>query len=113
MPVGDFADARDVEYSKWTHMRQGFDYDEALANTPTLLLELKPLLLELETMLRGRGPDGPTLNSWGLSVDDAVLLPILRAMTVTKDVEWPPLVREYLESACTKAGIDTFDEYAS
>lgn len=64
MPVGDFADPRDVEYSKWTHMRQGFDYDEALASTPALLADLKILLLELETMLRGRGPDGPTLNSW-------------------------------------------------
>lgn len=110
MPVPDFADPRDVAYSRWTHEKQGFDYDVALEETPRLLAELKPLLEELETMLRGREP--LSLNAWGYSVDDAILLPILRAMTVTKAVEWPPRVREYLDTACEAANVDTFAKYA-
>ncbi|KAH8062799.1 hypothetical protein JL720_13169 [Aureococcus anophagefferens] len=46
------------------------------------------------------------------NVDDAILLPILRAMTVTKAVEWPPRVREYLDTACEAANVDTFAKYA-
>jgi len=112
MPVADFGDPRDIAYSKYTHTKQGFDYEQALADTPALIAELTPLLLELDTMLRGTEPDSPSLNTWGLGMDDAILLPILRAMTVTKDVEWPERVRLYLDSACAKANVDTFDAYA-
>ena len=81
MPVPDFADPRDVEYSRWTHTRRGFDFVAAEEATPALLEEIRPLFAELEGLLRGRDPARgglPTLNAWGLSMDDALVLPILR-----------------------------------
>ena len=116
MPVADFGDARDVEYSMWTHERQGFDYAAAEADTPALLAALAPLLDELAAMLRGRDDarDGvPSLNAWGLSIDDALVLPILRSLTVVKGIEFPLLISEYLEGACKSAGVGTFAKYAS
>ena len=116
MPVADFGDVRDVEYSMWTHERQGFDYAAAEADTPALLVSLAPLLEELAAMLRGRDDerDGvPSLNAWGLSIDDALVLPILRSLTVVKGIEFPPLISEYLEGACASAGVGTFAKYAS
>ena len=72
MPIPDFGDPRDLAYTCWTHTRQGFDYDQAVAETPQLLAALHPALEELSTMLRGRDQERggmPTLNSWGVSID--------------------------------------------
>ena len=116
MPVPDFADARDVEYAKWTHTRRGFDYAEAEAATPQLLVEMQAGLEELATMLRGRDASrggAPTLNAWGASVDDALVLPILRSLTCVRDLKWPPLVREYVDGMCEAAGVPLFTEHAS
>jgi glutaredoxin 2 len=107
---------QDVDYTRWTHTRRGFDYADAEAATPALLAVLQPYLLELEGMLRGRDPahgDVPTLNAWGLSMDDALVLPILRSLTVVQGIEWPPLVWDYVETACADAGVSLFTEYAS
>ena len=38
------------------------------------------------------------LNSWGYSIDDVVLLPLLRVFTCVKGVELPPAVESYLFS---------------
>ena len=116
MAVPDFADQRDVEYARWKHTRSGFDYDAAEKATPKLLAELAPLLDELGTMLRGRDPahgSMPTLNLWGLSIDDSLVLPVLRSLTCVKGLEMPPLVREYVETGCARAGVPLFTEMAS
>eukprot|EP01047_Picozoa_sp_COSAG01_P090172 COSAG01_NODE_22081_length_872_cov_2.116429_2_plen_118_part_00 len=116
MPIPDFADPRDIEYTRWTHVRQGFDYSAAEAATPQLLAELHPLLDELAGMLRGRDAgrgDMPTLNSWGVSIDDALVLPILRSLTCVRGIAWPPLVHEYVTRGCEAAGVSLFTEYSS
>ena len=46
-------------------------------------------------------------------LDDALVLPVLRSLTCVEGVEWPPRVREYLETACEKAGVALFTEHAS
>jgi len=104
MDIPDLADERD------------FDFDAAEKATPELLKTLEPQLAELESMLRGRDSqydDMPTLNAWGLSMDDALVLPILRSLTCVKGLEMPPLVEEYTARACEKAGVPLFTEMAS
>jgi len=116
MPIPDFADAKDVEYGRWALMQDGFDLEKAEAETPALLEALKPFLGELESMLRGRDAtydNMPTLNAWGLSMDDALLLPALRSLTCVEGVTFPPLVLEYIETGCEAAGVGLFTEYAS
>ena len=57
-------------------------------------------------LLRGRQADDgtPCLNSWGLSMDDAAVLPVLRVLVEGKaelDVE----LRDYVAASYRKAGL--------
>ena len=97
----------------WTHTRLGFDYEKAEADTATLLSDLDPYLVELEGMLRGCDDGMPTLNKWGVSIDDALVLPILRSLTCVQDVKWSPTIRQYIDIGCGRAGLGLFTEYAT
>ena len=55
-------------------------------------------IAELPALLRGDN----CLNSWGFSIDDVVLLPLLRAFTCVKGVTFPPAVLEYLRLDSTQ-----------
>jgi len=114
MPVKDWQDARDVAYAKWKYTTKfGFNYEEAEAQTPDLLKEMAVILKELEPLLRGRTSDDiPTLNKWGFSMDDIIVLPNLRNLTCVKGVEWPPKALEYVQKTCGKAGVKLYTEYA-
>eukprot|EP00933_Yihiella_yeosuensis_P043879 TRINITY_DN38894_c0_g1_i1.p1 TRINITY_DN38894_c0_g1~~TRINITY_DN38894_c0_g1_i1.p1 ORF type:complete len:306 (-),score=34.21 TRINITY_DN38894_c0_g1_i1:159-989(-) len=113
MPLKDFADPRDIEYSKYSHVKSGFDYDKALAATPELLKEISQVLSELEPMLRGETEDGiPCLNAWGFSMDDVNILSYMRNLTCVKDIVWPEKVRDYVDKTCSRAGMATYREHA-
>jgi len=112
-PIPDFADERDIEYSKWTHTKSGFDYSKALQDTKEHLEALRPMLSELELMLKGETEDGtPCLNPWGFSMDDIIVLPILRNLSCVKDIQWSPRIRSYLELSCARAGVPLFRQHA-
>jgi len=69
-----------------------------------------PLLSELETLLHGRvreHNDAPCLNAWGLSIDDALVVPLLFSLALNNTPlgNWPPKVLAYLESACLRANL--------
>ena len=115
MPIPDFGDPKDIEYAKWTHTRQGFDYRQAEDDTEKLLADMSVHFDALELLLRGADKDSgmPTLNAWGLSIDDALVIPILRSLTCVKQLEMPNLIKKYVEVGCVKAGVSLFTEYAS
>lgn len=114
MPIKDWSDPRDAAYSKWKYTsKQGFDYAAAEAATSSLLTEMATLLQELEPLLRGTTADGcPCLNVWGLSIDDVLVLPLLRNLTCVAGLEWPALARKYVEMGCKKGGVNLYSEYA-
>mmetsp|Transcript_14540 Transcript_14540/g.36813 ORF Transcript_14540/g.36813 Transcript_14540/m.36813 type:complete len:274 (-) Transcript_14540:159-980(-) len=114
MPIQDWADSRDSEYAVWKYSTKfGFDYDKAVAQTAELLPRASALLLKLEPLLRGTDADGaPCLNSWGLSVDDIILLPDLRQLSCVQGVTWPAKVQAYLDSACGKAQCKSYQPTA-
>jgi len=114
MPIKDWADPRDVAYAKWKYTTKfGFNYEDAEKRTPELLKEMAAVLKDLEPLLKGKTADGvPTLNAWGFSMDDILVLPNLRNLTCVKGVEWPPLALEYVQKACGKAGVKLYTEYA-
>lgn len=117
MPVKDWADPRDAEYARWKYVtKSAFNYEEAEAATPQLLEEAGALLEELVPMLRGTttvdGASVPCLNKWGFSMDDILVLPLLRNLTCVAGLKWPAQVRTYLESICGKAGVKLYTENA-
>jgi len=120
LPIQDWADERDVAYAKWKYEKAGVDLAAAMAETDVWLKGLTPLLQELETMLMGEYQLGSTaadgtgvcLHEWGLSMDDAMVVPVLRNLSVVKGIEWPDKVKAYYTQACAKAGVSTYEQYA-
>jgi len=113
MPIQDFADTRDIEYSKWSHIKLNYDYDEAEKATSQYLEELHPILSELEPMFRGTSEgDIPCLNAWGFSMDDVTILSYLRNLTCIRDIEWPATVQSYVEKTYAAAGVPTYSQHA-
>ena len=49
-------------------------------------------LLELVSLLRGED----SLNAWGWGMDDVLLLPWLRRLTMIKGIEYPAKVAAYM-----------------
>jgi hypothetical protein len=70
----------------------------------------QPSITSFRPLLRGRQPeDGiPCLNAWGLSVDDAKVLPVLRVLLSTTDDKDEGLldVRDYVDFNFKKAGVE-------
>ncbi|CAE8608960.1 unnamed protein product [Polarella glacialis] len=113
MPLPDFADPRDVAYSKYSHTKSGFDYEASLAKSPQLLKEINDILQELEPMLRGETNERtPCLNAWGFSMDDVMILSYMRNLTCVRAIVWPTKVRDYVEKTCAQAGMSTYWQHA-
>jgi len=90
MPIVDWADSRDVAYRRW---KKKLPIElPTLEEQPNLCSQVSAKLSELPKLLRGDN----CLNSWGFSIDDVVLLPLLRAFTCVKGVNFPAEVLEYL-----------------
>jgi len=69
-----------------------------------------PSIATFRALLRGRQPDDaiPCLNEWGLSMDDASVLPVLKVLLSTCDEDDEGLldVRDYLTHNYEKAGVE-------
>ena len=64
---------------------------------------------ELATMLGGvhSADQSPCLNTWGFTLDDALVLPYVRNLqpSAAELEEWPAVVRAYLEMASERCGV--------
>lgn len=78
----------------------GMSFDEALAQTETLLAELKPHLDALVPLIAS-----PEAVNGALSEDDFTLFPVLRQLTVIKDVQFPSAVSAYLHHMAQRTAI--------
>ena len=82
--------------------------------TPELVLGLAA---QLGALLRGGGGDSlPTLNAWGFSMDDAMVLAALRNLEAAAPDgaaidDWAPPAREYLEGQLARVGVPPLDLY--
>lgn len=88
----DFETDEDVKYSRESH--KDFNYEEALANTDKYTREAHAQLQELDAMLHSSG----AANASGRSLDDILILPVLRNITCVRGIDYPPKVREYIEN---------------
>ena len=107
----DWSDDRDVAYARQKYAKMGFDYEQALKDTPELVLTVNGLLAELDIIVsKIREKNGDELT-----MDEIALLPNLRTLTVVKDLLWPESLREYLVSrfaGCLKNGCELYFDFA-
>jgi hypothetical protein len=102
-----------LRYAKWAWAKNGFDFKSEEKKTAETAAAVGALLVELEGLLRGGGEGGgaPTLNAWGFTMDDLLLLPLLRNLTCCKAIEWPPTARAYVEQV-EALGVATYFAHA-
>ena len=93
MPVDDWADPRDVAYFLYKKRSHGQE-PQSEAVEADLKRQVNAKLLELPPMLRGQD----CLNAWGWGMDDVLLLPWLRRLTMIKGIEYPPAVKAYMDA---------------
>jgi glutaredoxin 2 len=106
MPILDWADARDVAYRRY---KKKLPLEPPpVVPQPELLAELNSKLADVAALLRADG----CLNSWGWSMDDVVLLPLLRAFTCVKGVELPPALAAYLYELGAKSQMVDYRAHA-
>ena len=109
MPVKDWAVAADVAYARNKYEKQGFDYDAALKDTPTLLEEVNALLLDLDGLIEGE----ESVHSWGVSMEDITTLPDMKTLSCVDGIVWPSRVRRWVDTAYGKCAehMELYDRY--
>ncbi|KAJ8550472.1 hypothetical protein ON010_g10594 [Phytophthora cinnamomi] len=82
-------------------------FDEALAKTPELVEQASKFLEQLAPMFHS----SHSVNEQ-LSYDDIDLFGRLRGLTLVRDLEWPPKLREYIDYMSEKSDIPLLDNMA-
>ena len=94
MPVTDWAVDKDVEYYLWKHSKEDPDAVKPLSpeEDAALTEKLNAHFAALPALMHGED----CLNSWGWGMDDVLLLPWLRRLTMIKAAVFPPKVQAYI-----------------
>jgi glutaredoxin 2 len=81
------------------------DFVELQAKTRELIDALMPELDTLDRLI-----ESPTSVNGELSLDDILVLPLLRSAAVVKGLRFPPTVREYFETMMNRVGYQPLPE---
>lgn len=106
--IRDFATEKDRAYAKSKYEGQGFDYAKAEAQFDSAKADVEAALIKLDTLLAS----SEACNSYGLSMDDIILLPELRTLTVVKGVKWPTKAENYLKLNLARANVNSYAPFA-
>ena len=104
-PLGEFRTPAARGYFVENKSRQMGSFTQHLANSPALIREAEADLLCLEPLLveNGDGCNGP------LSLDDILLFPILRALSIVIAMDYPPKVEAYRQQMAAQAHVVLHD----
>ena len=80
------------------------DFDELLAHSPQLLLDIQERLLKLDQLLAERAH---------IDVDDFALYPSLRMLSIVKNVDYPAHVQAYMQRMEKSTGVGLHFHLAS
>ncbi|KAE9068860.1 hypothetical protein PF010_g26894 [Phytophthora fragariae] len=103
-PFAEFAMLESREYYRIKKEKAIGPFDEALAKTPELVEQANKFLEQLAPMFHSNH----SVNEQ-LSYDDIDLFGRLRGLTLVRDLEWPPKLREYIDYMAEKADIPLLD----
>lgn len=98
-PFAEFAQLGGREFYRKKKESAIGPFSEAIDKTPEFVAKTNQYLIELEPLL-----PRDIVSKDEASFDDIHLFPVLRNLTIVKDVKWPPKVREYLQ--CISAETD-------
>lgn len=84
------------------------NFAENIAQTEQYLAALHADLAGLVALMAD-GSDG--LNG-EVGMEDVLVFPVLRNLTVVKAIEWPPRVWNYVNTLAQKSGVNLYSEYA-
>ncbi|WP_068713718.1 glutaredoxin 2 [Vibrio tritonius] len=81
-------------------------FEEALTRTPEFLTKVNSALTQLTWL------ELPSVRNQQLSYDDINLYPFLRNLTVVKGIEFPSIVRQYIDEVTQLTGTPVYDNVA-
>lgn len=84
------------------------NFDENIAQTDGYLAALHADLAELAALM---AEDSDGLNG-EVGMEDVLVFPVLRNLTVVKAIEWPPRVLDYVNTLAQKSGVDLYSDRA-
>ncbi|CEG47587.1 family glutaredoxin [Plasmopara halstedii] len=106
-PLAEFARIESREYYRMKKEKTIGSFQDALDNTPELVKQANTFLAQLAPMFHSDRSFNETL-----SYDDINLFGRLRGLTLVRDLEWPPKLREYIDYMAEKADIPLLDNMA-
>ncbi|OWZ01950.1 GrxB family glutaredoxin [Phytophthora megakarya] len=106
-PFAEFAIFESREYYRVKKEKTIGPFEAALNKTPELVEQANKFLEQLAPMLHS----SHSVNEQ-LSYDDIDLFGRLRGLTLVRDLEWPPKLREYVDYMAEKADIPLLDNMA-
>ena len=103
----EFAMPESVEYFTMKKSKMIGNFAENLAQTPQYLAKINQDLKELNDLIVS-----PKASSGELSIEDIVLFPVLRNLTIVKGIEFPNKVAAYVKKMSLMSGVELYTERA-
>ena len=80
---------------------------QMLDKTPALLAQIHGDLQTLASQIHG-----DTLNGSDLSMEDILIFPMLRNLTMVRDIQFPAVVQNYIVNMAQRSQINTYFDRA-
>ncbi|QIQ21056.1 glutaredoxin 2 [Zophobihabitans entericus] len=99
----EFATAGAISYFTEKKQQSLGKFADCLAKTATLCDEIQTILVKLDAKLVGMVSDQREL-----STDDIQLFPLLRNLSIVKELKFPENVKRYMQWMSQKSGVDLY-----
>ncbi|MDK4684523.1 GrxB family glutaredoxin [Kingella negevensis] len=83
-------------------------FEQNLTETSKYLAQAEQELAQLDTLVKSSG----CLNGENLSMEDIIIFPLLRNLSIVKGIQYPQNVLAYVQTMAEKAKIDTYFDRA-
>lgn len=103
----EFATQQSIDYFVLKKSKMIGNFAENLARTEEYLTQINQDLLLLNELIVS-----PKASAGELSIEDIVLFPILRNLTIVKGIKFPNKVAAYIQKMSLMSGVDLFEDRA-
>lgn len=104
----EFATQGAVDYFVYKKEQMIGSFAENLANTDELLAKIHADMAQLAVLAGSE----QWLNGQDLSMEDVMIFPVLRNLTMTQGIEFPEIISRYVRNMSQKSGVGLYDALA-